>query len=276
MVPTEETLRILLVDDDAELCDLVGQYFRGRGFGVEIEGDGENGLARAQSGEHDLLILDVMLPGMNGFEVLRQLRAGSNNSLPVIMLTAHGDEIDRIVGLELGADDYLPKPFNPRELLARMRAVLRRGADKTSSNPSPHTGAEEINGEVPRTDEYFSAGTLTMDLGAHSVQQAGEPIPLTVTEFDLLRVLLKNAGRVVNREDLSHQALGRRLLPFDRSLDLHMSKLRRKLGPKSDGGERIKTLRSVGFLLERDDPQSGDPQPGAPLSGAPQSHGTSQ
>jgi DNA-binding response OmpR family regulator len=256
-----ETPYILLVDDDAELCDLVSQYLRGRGFRVESEGDGEKGLERAQSGQYDLLVLDVMLPGINGFEILRRLRATPETSLPVVMLTAHGDEIDRIVGLELGADDYLPKPFNPRELLARMRAVLRRGSEKaalpTSENgkntdlQAPITGPSAAARRDP--NHWLDAGELTMDVGARAVRQADESVELTATEFDLLHVLMQHTGRVVTRDDLSQKALGRRLLPFDRSLDLHMSKLRRKLGPKSNGAERIRTLRGVGFLLERDE-----------------------
>lgn len=280
MAETTETPHILLVDDDAELCDLVSQYLRGRGFQVDSEGDGEKGLAKAQSGQYDLLVLDVMLPGINGFEILRRLRASSSASLPVVMLTAHGDEIDRIVGLELGADDYLPKPFNPRELLARMRAVLRRGAEKavipevpiqvsaaTIPRESPgleSSGTEISPDEASISSDWLEADGLILDPGARSVRRGRESIELTATEFDLLHVLMVNAGRVVTREDLSRQALGRRLLPFDRSLDLHMSRLRRKLGPRPNGAERIKTLRSVGFLLERDIEASGAASKSAP------------
>lgn len=262
MVQTTERPKILLVDDDAELCQLVSQYFQGRGIEVESEGEGENGLQRALSGQYDLLILDVMLPGMNGLEVLRRLRGGGEEgvgpALPVIMLTAHGDETDRIVGLELGADDYLPKPFNPRELLARMRAVLRRGAERTRASAASSAAAPALQEAEttarPEVDEWISAGNLALNAASRSVRRDGEIIDLTATEFDLLHFLMRHAGRVVNRDDLSQEALGRRLLPFDRSLDLHMSKLRRKLGPRPDGAERIKTVRGVGFILERDAP----------------------
>lgn len=241
---TTETTRILLVDDDTELCDLVGQYLEGRGFTVETHGKGETGLERAQSGEYALLILDVMLPDINGFEVLRRLRASEAAKLPVVMLTAHGDEIDRIVGLELGADDYLPKPFNPRELLARIRAVLRRAADPRESGQT--SGSADEN-------STHTVGDVVIDSGTRSVRGGDAQVELTATEFDLLHVLMQAGGRVVARDDLSREALGRRLLPLDRSLDLHMSKLRRKLGPRPDGRERIKTVRGVGYAMVRDE-----------------------
>jgi DNA-binding response OmpR family regulator len=253
MIETKSTPRILLVDDDTELCDLVSQYLRGRGLVVDIEGDGEMGLNRAQTGDYDLLVLDVMLPGKNGFEILKQLRTGGDTSLPVVMLTAHGDEIDRIVGLELGADDYLPKPFNPRELLARLNAVLRRGAEKNAVPAEPPRQEEKVVDPAPPQEEWLQVGEITMNLSSHAVRRSGVSVELTATEFDILRVLMKNAGRVVSREELAREALGRRLLPLERSLDLHMSKLRRKLGAKSEAGEPIKTLRGVGFLMERDE-----------------------
>ena len=222
--------RILLLDDDIELCDLLTEYLRPEGFEILVAHDSEEGLAAALSSPVDLVLLDVMLPGKNGFDVLRELRAHS--PVPVLMLTAKGDEIDRIVGLELGADDYLPKPFNPRELLARIRAVLRRG-------------------ERPETalSERLSAGDIEMDLGARTVRVAGKDTELTSVEFKLLEALLRSAGKVVSREKLAMAALERTLGPFERSLDVHVSNLRRKLGPADDGSSRIRTLRSEGYLL---------------------------
>ena len=222
--------RILLLDDDTELCDLLTEYLRPEGFEILVVHDGEEGLGAALSSPVDLVLLDVMLPGKNGFDVLRELRARS--PVPVLMLTAKGDEIDRIVGLELGADDYLPKPFNPRELLARMRAVLRRG-------------------ERPETtsSERLNAGDIEMDVGARIVRIAGKDTELTSVEFKLLEALLRSAGKVVSREKLAMAALERTLGPFERSLDVHVSNLRRKLGPADDGSSRIRTLRSEGYLL---------------------------
>jgi two-component system response regulator CpxR len=222
---------ILLVDDDAELCELVAEFLAGEGFSIEAVHDGPTGLDRARSGRHDAVVLDVMLPGMSGFEVLRRLRETS--SLPVLMLTAKGDEVDRIVGLEMGADDYLPKPFNPRELAARLRAVLRR------------VGAE------PAATERVIVDDLVVDLGARTVTVAGREVPLTGVEFSLLEALAHSAGSVVSRDDLSKAALYRRASAYDRSLDVHLSNLRRKLGPLADGAERIKTVRGVGYQYVR-------------------------
>lgn len=244
------TIRLLLVDDDVELCELVSQYLTARGFLVEIAGDGESGLNKAQSGDYSIVVLDVMLPVMDGLEVLRRLRSGSAAALPVIMLTAHGDEVDRIVGLELGADDYLSKPFNPRELLARIHAILRR--TKTESPlPAPATESAMPPPAQPNS-EYIRLGDVTLDAGARSLQRGGQYVELTAVEFDILHALMRSAGRVVSRDELSHDVLQRKLLPFDRSLDMHMSKLRRKLGPTAGGGERIKTIRGVGYIYVKD------------------------
>ncbi|GAB6064530.1 response regulator [Deferrisoma palaeochoriense] len=218
---------ILVVDDDAELCELLREYLEREGFGVETAPDGPQGLARARAGEFGLVVLDVMLPGLDGFEVLRELRKTSD--VPVIMLTARGDDVDRIVGLELGADDYLPKPFNPRELLARIRAVGRRAR----------------SGREP---EVVRVGDVELDPGTRTVFRAGEPVDLTSAEFSLLEALLRQAGRPVSRDDLARQGLGRPLMAFDRSVDVHVSSLRRKLGPAPDGTERIRTVRGVGYL----------------------------
>ncbi|RYG62909.1 response regulator transcription factor, partial [bacterium] len=208
MEPTTAEPRLLLIDDDAELCDLISQYLGSRGFHLDIEESGEDGLKRAEGGSYDLLILDVMLPGIDGFEVLRQIRAAQIN-LPVVMLTAHGDEIDRIVGLELGADDYLPKPFNPRELLARIRAVLRR-IPETPATPPP--AAEPSPPEVRTPPPRQTIGDMELDVAARALRCSGEAIELTATEFDLFAVLFREAGRVVPRDELSREALGRRLL----------------------------------------------------------------
>lgn len=237
---TTTTSKMLLIDDDPGLCELVREYLEGHQFEVDIASDGEEGLTLAGSGKYQLVVLDVMLPDVNGFDVLRQIRGGIQSSLPVVMLTAHGDEVDRIVGLELGADDYLPKPFNPRELLARIRAVLRRSSEK-SGTAAEHDAKSEV----------LSSGDLSMDLDARRVWINGSTIDLTATEFDLLHQLLRREGKVVQRDELVQLAMGRRLLPLDRSLDLHLSKLRRKLGPAADGGERIRTVRGVGFVLNR-------------------------
>jgi two-component system response regulator CpxR len=208
----------------------VGEFLEGEGFEVESVHDGVTGVERCAQSEPELVILDVMLPGLGGFEVLKRLRERSR--VPVIMLTARGEEVDRIIGLEMGADDYLPKPFNPRELAARIRAILRRISAAVA------TGEPEVLG----------AGDLAMDLGTRGVRSAGAEVELTGAEFAVLETLVRAAGTVVTRDDLSRRALGRRASAFDRSLDVHLSNLRRKLGPLPDGGERIKTVRGVGYL----------------------------
>lgn len=219
--------KILLIDDDEELCELVAEYLTVEDFTVKAVHDGESGLQTAVSGEFDLVILDVMLPKMNGFDVLRALRKTSK--IPVLMLTARGDDMDRIVGLETGADDYLPKPFNPRELVARIRAILRR------------TETEQI------PNSKFQVDDIEVSTGARSAKKDGEDLNLTAVEFDLLVALLKNAGKIINKEELSQTVLDRKLSPFDRSLDMHISNLRKKLGIRADE-ERIKTIRSVGYI----------------------------
>ena len=221
---------VLLIDDDVELCELLAQYLETEGFDIEVVHDGLCGVEQALAGQHSLVVLDVMLPGMPGFDVLRRIRAHSR--IPVLMLTARGEAIDRILGLELGADDYLPKPFDPRELAARIRAILRR---------APPAGA--LPAATP-----MHLGDLTLDTGARVVQCGREDLPLTTVEFDLLVVLLRMAGRVVTRETLVRDVLGREFSPFDRSIDTHVSNLRRKLGLHSDGTERIKGVRGVGYL----------------------------
>lgn len=222
--------KILIIDDDEELCDLVSEFLSAEGFEIKSAHDGKDGLKMALSGDFDIVILDVMLPKMNGFDVLRSLRAKS--AIPVIMLTARGDDTERIVGLEIGADDYLGKPFNPRELAARLRAILRRSSGSIESDLIDKLDVDGIQ-------IAHSSRMATLD---------GTDLGLTSVEFDLLYALLKDAGKVVKKEELSEGVLERKLSPYDRSLDMHISNLRKKLGPRSDGSDRIKTIRSVGYI----------------------------
>jgi len=222
--------KILIIDDDEELCELVSEYLGVEGFDIDSVNDGEAGLKQALSGDYAMVILDVMLPKMNGFDVLRSLRESSK--LPVIMLTARGDDMERIVGLEIGADDYLAKPFNPRELAARLRAILRRSA-------APADGP---------LGEKIEVDGLQLSPSSRTVFSDGTELNLTSVEFGLLHELLKDAGKVVKKEDLSETVLERKLSPYDRSLDMHISNLRKKLGVRTDGTERIKTIRSVGYI----------------------------
>lgn len=228
---------ILVIDDDAELCELLADYLGPEGFAVDAAHDAEAGLARALEGHHSLVVLDVMLPGMSGFEVLRRLREQSR--VPVVMLTARGDDVDRIVGLEMGADDYLPKPFNPRELVARIRAVQRRGSAGAG------VPAHEAPGRAPSP---VSVGDLELDPATRVVRRDGRTVELTSVEFSLLEALARAAGTVISREALAEAALGRKLSAYDRSVDVHVSSLRRKLGPRVGELERIKAVRGVGYL----------------------------
>jgi len=245
---------ILLVDDDVELCELLNEYLTPEGFVVEMQHDGAQGLEAARRGACDLLVLDVMLPKMGGFEVLRQLRAGEGARLPVLMLTARGEEVDRIIGLELGADDYLPKPFNPRELSARIRAILRRTQTAVSSTHATDAAEDAGAASHPNNDApipVLHLGDIEMDLGARRILRNGERLELTGAEFDLLAMLLRFAGTVVPRDELTRQILGRKALRYDRSIDTHVSNLRKKLGPAQDGSERITAIRSVGYIYRR-------------------------
>lgn len=223
---------ILLADDDVEFTELLTRYLSGEGFVVSAVHDGDNALAQAKSGRFDLVVLDVMMPGMNGFDVLRQLRAESQ--VPVLMLTARGDDVDSVVGLELGADDYLPKPCNPRVLVAHIRAVLRRSELVSDRNDNDSKSDLKI-------------GDLQLLRGTRRVLLNDVPVNMTSTEFAVLAVLLEHAGEVVNKQQLSLQALGRELNAYDRSLDMHVSNLRKKLGPVVPGQERISTVRGVGY-----------------------------
>ncbi|HQU92730.1 MAG TPA: response regulator transcription factor [Pyrinomonadaceae bacterium] len=222
--------KVLIIDDDEELCELVSEYLGVEGFETAVVNDGASGLEEARSGKYDMAILDVMLPKMNGFEVLKNLRIDS--TLPVLMLTARGDDMERIVGLETGADDYLPKPFNPRELVARLRAIMRRVKGDPAENGSDKIQVEDIE----------------LSESSRSAKLNGEEVVLTSVEFDLLKHLLLEAGKIIKKEDLSVRVLDRELSPFDRSLDMHISNLRKKLGLREDGSDRIKTVRSVGYI----------------------------
>ena len=217
---------ILLADDDTELSALLKEYFESEGFEVRLAHDGAAALDEARMPGLDLVVLDVMMPEMNGMDVLKELRKESR--LPVIMLTARGDDMDRILGLELGADDYVPKPCNPRELLARIRAVMRR-----AQSPGDHG--------VISTDD------LELNQGSRSLLKAGEPVELTSTEFSILLTLLQHKGEVVSKRDLYLSALGREPVQHDRSVDMHVSNLRRKLGADPRGENRIETIRGIGY-----------------------------
>jgi DNA-binding response OmpR family regulator len=223
---------ILVIDDDVEMCGMLAEYLQAEGLLAETVHNWEEGLKRALSGEHSLIVLDVMLPKINGIELLRRLRTESNAR--VLLLTARGEEVDRIIGLEVGADDYVPKPFSARELLARIRAILRR----------PETGGAAKSGGPSR----IVLGDVEMDKGTHTVRRAGSDVQLTALEFNLLELLLRAAGQVVTRERVATTILGRQFSPLDRSIDVHVSKLRRKLGLQSSGEERIKSIRSVGYI----------------------------
>ncbi|HEV2859958.1 MAG TPA: response regulator transcription factor [Pyrinomonadaceae bacterium] len=240
--------QVLIIDDDRELCELVAELLGEEGFEVEVANRSEEGLARALSGEHSLVVLDVMMPGMNGFEVLRRLRA-EGSGVHVLMLTARGEDVDRIVGLEIGADDYLPKPFNPRELVARVNAVLRRARPRGAG--AARDGGQASDGRPAR----LSVGDVELDTGTRHVRRAGESVGLTNVEYEILVQLVSAAGRVVKREDLVRTVLGREISPFDRSIDMHISHLRKKLGHRAGDFERIKTVRGVGYIYAK--PVSG-------------------
>jgi two-component system response regulator CpxR len=218
---------ILLVDDDVELCELLEEFFDQHGFRIESVHDGRRGLARALAGGHDLILLDVMLPDLEGFEVLRLLRRRSQ--VPILMLTARTAQDDRVAGLEAGADDYLPKPFGTAELLARIRAVLRR------------------SGLVSKEAEILEAGGVKLIPSAREALSDGKPVSLTTVEYDILEFLVNSAGRVVSRDELMAALYRRRSTPFDRTLDMHICNLRRKLGRN---GPLIRTVRSVGYLFQ--------------------------
>ena len=222
--------RVLLVDDDVELADMLGEYLGNEGFDVEVARNGQAGVAQALAGGIDIVVLDVMMPGISGIEALRRIRAQSR--LPVLMLTARGDDLDKVLGLELGADDYVPKPCTPRELVARVRAILRRTAP--SERPA-----------------MLGSGPLIVWPEKRQAELDGRVLELTSAEYGLLEALMRKAGQVVSKADLSEQGLGRPLARFDRSIDVHISAIRQKLGPLADGRSWIQTVRGIGYQLVR-------------------------
>ncbi|MEO6908273.1 MAG: response regulator transcription factor [Abditibacteriaceae bacterium] len=227
---------ILIIDDDVELCELVSEYLKREGLSAHYVHSGEEGIEAALDGSYKAIVLDVMLPSIGGFEVLRRLRSAEppSSKTPVIMLTARGDEVDRVLGLELGADDYLPKPFSSRELVARIRAVLRR--------TQPSFADAERN--------KLSVSGVELDSAAHVVTCQNIPVELTSVEFKFLEILIRSAGEVVAREDIAEKVLGRKLFAFDRSIDTHVSNLRRKLDTTGEG-DPIKTIRGIGYIFTR-------------------------
>jgi len=226
--------RLLVIDDDRKLCRLISNYLAPMGYAVQCAHTGPDGLEAALGSAFDAILLDVMLPGMDGFEVLKSLRRSSN--IPVLMLTARGDEADRIVGLEIGADDYLPKTFSTRELLARLRAVTRRAAGAAPKNAAP-------------ADEEVQVGKLRIHPGTRVALLDDNPLNLTPVEFDLLASLARSRGRVKSREQLIDEVRDRNYDVFDRSIDVHISTLRRKLGDDPKQPRYIRTLRTAGYML---------------------------
>lgn len=229
---TAASEHVLVIDDDVELCNLVSRFLVREGFQIDAVNGGEQGIERALSGDYALVVLDVMMPEMSGFDVLRRIRAES--PMPVLMLTARGDALDRVLGLEMGADDYLPKPFSPPELAARIRAILRRA--KPAALPTLGTNTAIVIGEIE------------LNSGSRVVTNGHQLVNLTTVEFDLLEALMRAAGQVVNREKLTRDILGREFSPFDRSIDTHVCNLRKKIGPLPDGTDRIKGVRGIGYL----------------------------
>ncbi|MFA3791825.1 response regulator [Aliiglaciecola sp. SL4] len=225
-----QTKSLLVIDDDKELCNLLIEYLSPQGYEIDQANDGESGLQKAISAKHyDLILLDVMLPKMDGFEVLKRLR--TSHLTPVLMLTAKGDDFDKIFGLELGADDYLPKPFNHRELSARIKAIVRRMDYLPASSSQQRLQIDDV----------------ALNPNTQSVECAGNVLEFTATEFLILHLLMINAGQIVSKNDISEKVLGRKLMAFDRSIDMHVSNIRRKLMQHSDA-EKIKTVRGTGYL----------------------------
>lgn len=228
--------KLLLIDDDKELTQLINEYLTAEGFEVDMVHDGQQALEISNFDQYSAIVLDVMLPIRNGFEVLKQLRLKSQT--PVLMLTAKGDTIDRVIGLEIGADDYLPKPCDPRELVARIRAVLRRATPTTHTHPAI---------------ERLTAEKLTLHLGSRSVTWEETDVPLTGTEFSVLELLVRRAGQVISKDDMTEQALNRKLTPYDRSIDVHVSNIRKKLTHAGANKELIINVRGAGYMLTLND-----------------------
>jgi DNA-binding response OmpR family regulator len=234
-VTTEHSTRVLIIDDDRKLCALIREYLAPLGFEVAAEHTGPSGVDQAITGNHDVVILDVMLPGLDGFEVLKRIRQKSQ--VPVLMLTARGEETDRIVGLEVGADDYLPKTFSTRELLARLRAVMRR-----ASRPAAAAAGDAPTGEIV-------VGELRLNPDARVAALGDKPLDLTAIEFDLLECLARARGRVRSREQLIESITERNYDVYDRSVDVHICSLRKKLGDESASPRFIRTVRAVGYMF---------------------------
>ena len=232
-VPSPPLPKLLIIDDDVSLCELLTEYLRAEGFQVDSVHFGAMGERAVLEDNFELVVLDVMLPDKKGFDVLRQIRVQSR--CPVLMLTARGNELDRVLGLELGADDYLSKPFSARELLARIGAILRRARLSFQT-------------AQPLRPLPIKSGDLLLDISAHTLFRSGELVRLTSAEYDLARIFLENPGEVLTREFLVEKILGRQFSPFDRSIDLHVSNLRRKLGPQPDGSERVRSIRGTGYF----------------------------
>jgi DNA-binding response OmpR family regulator len=222
--------RVLLIDDDVRLVEMLGEYLRSRGYEVDASGDGESGLSRQSRTDYDAVILDVMMPGIDGLEVCRRLRARSQ--VPILMLTARGDDMDRIIGLEIGADDYLPKPFNPRELLARLAAILRRS-----------------RGGADRAGDVLCFGSLEIDRASREVRVAGQRRELTGRQFDLLLLLAERAGRVQTREQLMDALKGEEWDSVDRSIDVHISRIRQLIEVDARHPRFVQTVRGAGYVL---------------------------
>ena len=231
--------KILLVDDDIELTDLLAEVLRLTGFEVEVANNGQEALDKLNE-SHQLVLLDIMMPVLNGIETLKKIRQTSN--VPVMMLTARGEEIDRVLGLELGADDYLPKPFNDRELVARIKAILRRATPVEKENTQNSTA-------LPSEENTLEFYGLVLYSGLQQASYKGQDLGLTGSEFALLHKLVLRPGQIVSREELSMNVLGKHLSPFDRSIDMHMSNLRKKLPERDNGLPWLKTLRGRGYLL---------------------------
>lgn len=227
---------ILLIDDDKELCQLLGEYLGSEGFNVDMIHDGQQALELTEQHNYSLIVLDVMLPVRNGFDVLKVLRQHSQT--PVIMLTAKGDTIDRVIGLEIGADDYLAKPCDPRELVARIRAILRRAAQSENSAPSV---------------ERLQSGKLSLHLGTRTATWDGQEVVLTGTEFSVLEILVRRAGQVISKDEMTEQALNRKLTPYDRSIDVHVSNIRKKIAQAGSGKDLIINVRGAGYMLTLND-----------------------
>jgi two-component system, OmpR family, response regulator CpxR len=239
--PAFTPTRVLVVDDDVKLCHLIRDYLEPLGYQVVMAHNGPAGVELAIAEPFSALILDVMLPGYDGFQALRKIRNSSN--VPVLMLTARGEEADRIVGLELGADDYLPKTFSTRELLARLRAVIRRSVQSAAAN-------------APKATDSVVVGDITIDPEARNVKVAGQSLIMTAIEFDLLLSLARSAGRVKSREQLLLEVAERNFDVFDRSIDVHVSSIRRKLGDDPKAPRYIATIRSAGYMLKRPDAEA--------------------